>query len=94
VKVQYVNDATPRSDGRSGKPTGITLFQTYTVVAVEGDKYVLLNDDYKLCRYSQARFLVTSTRKIEPIRKAFNSLTHPLRMEVKRLRQLVTELNG
>lgn len=93
MKVQYINNKTKRSDGRSGEPTGITLFKEYTVVTVKEDKFTILNDDFKLCNYSKSRFIVSDEEKVPDIKKAFNSLTHPMRMENKRLRELIQKQN-
>lgn len=88
MKVQYVNDQIPRSDHKKGKPQGITLFQEYEVIEIHRDKYVLLNDEGKLSRYSQNRFIVSCERKVPPVDHVrINELMHPLRMEIKRLRE-------
>lgn len=93
MKVQYVNDETPRSDGQKGKPKGITLFKEYEVVDVQRDKFVLLNDEGKLSRYSQNRFVVSCNQKVKPIDHVrINELMHPLRMEIKRLREHIVVL--
>lgn len=94
MKVQFVNDVTPRSDNRPGKPGGITLFNTYEVVEIEGDKYTVLNDENKLSRYSQNRFIVVDPAKPKPLRQQFNTLTSPMRQEIKRLRKLVADQNN
>lgn len=94
MKVQFVDNVTPRSDGKPDGVTDLTLFKEYTVAAIEGDKYVIVADNYKLCRFNQSRFLVTDTRKVQSVREAYNYLTWPLRMEVKRLRELVTKLQA
>lgn len=89
MKVQYINDEIPRSDDRRGKPTGVTLYKEYTVVEIKDGKYSILNDDNKVCRYNKVRFITTCNQKVPPIREAFNSLTHDMRMELKRLREIV-----
>lgn len=92
MQVQYVDDKTPRSDNRSGKPVGITLFDTYEVFDTQDDKYVLLNDEGKLSRYSKHRFIVADDSKIPELDHVrINELTRPLRMEIKRLRKLISE---
>lgn len=88
--VQYVNNKTDRSDGRPGQPNGITLFQQYEVYEIQGDKFVLLNDENKLSRYSQNRFVVVDEKKVPELNHTrINELTHPLRMEIKRLREVI-----
>lgn len=88
--VQYVNNKTDRSDGRPGQPNGITLFQQYEVYDIQGDKFVLLNDENKLSRYSQNRFVVVDEKKVPELNHTrINELTHPLRMEIKRLREVI-----
>jgi hypothetical protein len=93
MKVQYINDEIPRSDDRRGKPTGVTLFKEYTVVEKKDDKYSILNDDNKICRYSKTRFVTTDNQSIPPIRESFNSLTAPMRAEIKRLRKIIEDQN-
>lgn len=95
MKVQFVNDVSPRSDKRSGKPTGITLFKEYTVIEIFDDekKYSILNDDNKLCRYNQDRFIISCNDAVKPLNKAFNSLTSEMRQEIKRLRKYIETQN-
>ncbi len=92
MKVQFVNDVTPRSDHKPGKPGGITLFNTYEVVEIERDKYSIMNDENKLSRYSKARFIIVDPSTPKSLRTNFNTLTSPMRQEIKRLRKLVEEL--
>jgi len=91
MRVQFIDDVSKRSDGRSGKPTQITLFKEYEVVEVLKEQYAVINDENKLARYTKSRFVVSDNKGVEDISKAFNSLTHPMRMELKRLRKLVEE---
>ncbi len=93
MKVQYIDNVSTRSDGRKGKPSQITLFNEYTVVEVLKDQYAIINDENKLGRYTKSRFIISDVEAVAPIAKAFNSLTHPMRMEIKRLRTLVEEQN-
>lgn len=90
MQIQFVDENIPRSDHRAGKPAGITLFKTYEVFDIQGDKYLLLNDEGKLSRYSQTRFIVVDEKKVPELNHVrINELTHPLRMEIKRLREYI-----
>lgn len=91
MRVKLVDNVSPRSDGKSGPPGDITLFQEYVVAAIEGDKYVIINDKGKMCRYNQNRFVVTCQKK-PPGRDAYNYLSWPLRMELNKLRARVLDL--
>lgn len=92
MRVIYFDSHTPRSDGRAGKPTGITPTKQYEVVEIEHDKYTLLNDDNKLARYSKTRFIVVNPTAPKSLRFAFNQLTSPMRMRIKKLEQDNKEL--
>lgn len=87
MKVRCVETSTPRSDGQRGKPTAITIGNTYNVAEVldETGQYSIINDDFKMARYSQYRFEVVDDTAVRPLRQAFNSLTTELRTRIKEL---------
>jgi len=93
MRVIAVDTESPRSDGKS-KVTSITKGKEYEVAAIEGDRYVLLNDNHKLTRHSQYRFKVVDDTPVKSVREAYNALTHPIRMEAKRLREHVETLEN
>lgn len=93
MRVRAIDTVSARSDGKP-RVTSITDGVVYEVVAIEGDKYVILSDCHKLTRHSQYRFEVVDSTSIPSIRKAYNSLTHPIRMEAKCLRERVEELEA
>lgn len=84
--IKLIDDSSPRIDGKRGKPTSITLGKEYTVVEIENDKFTILNDDFKLGRYSKFRFVVVDNTTPMPIREQFNTLTTPMRTEIKSLK--------
>lgn len=88
MKVKYIDDSTPRSDGRSGKPTQVTLHNEYTVAEILETQYAIINDFGKLCRYSKSRFVITDYTAVVEISTAYNALTHSMRMELNALRKL------
>lgn len=92
MKVLYIDDKTPRSDNQLGRPTGITLGKVYEVAEITGDKYSLMNDNMKLCRYSCIRFVVVDDAPVKPLRENFNSLTTCMRTRIKKLEKMVREL--
>ena len=90
MKVKCIEKSTPRSDGRQGNPTGITVGKVYTVAEVvtgrrDVDQYSIINDDFKMARYNQCRFQVVDDSPVLPLREAFNSLTTEMRSYIKHL---------
>lgn len=93
MKVKCIERDTPRSDGQSGKPTGITVGKTYTVAEIvvgnrDVDQYSIINDDFKMARYNQCRFEVVCDKPVLPLREAFNSLTTEMRSRIKQLENM------
>mgnify|MGYP005872685331 CR=1 FL=1 len=87
MKVKLVDDTTPRSDNRKGKPTDVTLDKVYEVVEILESQYSIINDRNKIARYSHHRFEVVEVSELKPLRNAFNELTFDMRMELKELRE-------
>lgn len=90
MKVRCVETSTPRSDGRRGNPTGITVGKIYNVAEIvvghrDVDQYSIINDEFKMARYNQCRFEVVEDTPVQPLRQAFNSLTTELRTRIKEL---------
>lgn len=94
MKVRLIDVTTTRSDGRPGGPTGVTLGFDYVVAEVlpHTEQYSIMNDDGRLCRYSMSRFVVVDDSPVPPLRQNFNTLTAPLRLELKRLQERVAAL--
>jgi len=67
MKVQFIDNTTPRSDGKSCKPTGVTLNKEYNVVEILPEQYAIMNDRNKVTRHSKARFTVTDDSPISLI---------------------------
>lgn len=95
MKVRCVQTTKPRSDGRVGPPTGITEGKTYPITEFlpETKQYSIINDDYKLARYSMDRFEVVDSGHVAPLRSTYNELTSPLRTELKALKAKLKELS-
>lgn len=55
--VRYLDDKTPRSDGKKGKPTCMTVGVLYQVVEENETQYRVINDKGKRSRYSKIRFV-------------------------------------
>ena len=55
-QAKFIDDVTPRSDGRKGKPQGVTLGCQYDVLAENHQFYTIVNDKGNVCRYSKTRF--------------------------------------
>lgn len=91
MKVRYIDDLTPRSDGKKGRPTGITLGKVYEVAEITGDKYSIMNDEMKLNRYSCIRFSVVDHSPVKPLRENFNSLTTNMRTRIKELEKMLED---
>lgn len=87
MKVRCIEKSTPRSDGVPGKPTGLTIDKVYKVAEVldHSGQYSIINDDFKIARYSQYRFEVVDHSPVLPLRDAFNSLTTEMRSYIKHL---------
>lgn len=87
MKVQLIDVTTPRSDGQRGAPTGVHLGGVYKVAEVltETGQYSIVNDEFRLCRYSISRFEVVDDTPVQPLRQAFNSLTTEMRARIKQL---------
>jgi len=89
MQVKFVDDVTPRSDGRAGKPTGVTVGKVYPVAAIEGYKFLILNDDFKLTRHDKSRFEVVQYDWPKPLRVSFNDLTKVMRDRIKFLERMI-----
>jgi hypothetical protein len=89
MKVRCIEKSTPRSDGVPGQPTGLTIGKTYKVAEVlsggRSNQYSIINDDFKIARYSQCRFEVVCDEPVKGLRDAFNWLTTELRSRIKEL---------
>lgn len=94
MKVKYIDDVTPRTDNQRGRPTGITIGNVYVVAEIAGDKFSIMNDDMKLCRYSTFRFVVVDDTPVKPLRENFNSLTTCMRTRIKELEKMVNALQA
>jgi hypothetical protein len=57
MKVMYVDQVTPRSDGRKGSPTGVTVGKVYEVLQWDDQFFTIMNDRGKRARYSKVRFI-------------------------------------
>jgi len=92
MKVKYIDNNTPRSDGKSGEPTDITLGETYTVVSIieESGQIQIINDAFKLCRYSQFRFVTVDDSPIEEL--TFNQMSSKMRSRLKRVEKLLGKM--
>lgn len=55
-QAKYVDCHTPRSDGRRGSPTDVTIGEVYEVLAENHKFYTIVNDKGNICRYSKSRF--------------------------------------
>lgn len=91
MRVKAIDTTSPRSDGLP-RVNDITLGKEYEVAAIEGNRYVLVNDKHKLTRHSQYRFEIVDDSPVQNVRDAYNSLTHPIRMKAKALEEQVTSL--
>lgn len=56
IMVRYWDDMTPRSDGKKGKPTCVTVDKLYEVVLEDETHYRIINDKGNRSRYCKARF--------------------------------------
>ena len=81
MKVRYVDNKTPRVDGKPFEPTGLTLNRVYSVYRIDEDKnhgkmYVVINDNLEISRYVASRFVSVSGSKTTPrdLTKDFNSI--------------------
>jgi hypothetical protein len=91
MKVRCIDKSKPRSDGKPGQPTGLTIGKTYKVAEVLNggrvNQYSIINDDFKIARYNQDRFEVVCDEPVKPLREAFNWLTTEVRSHIKWLEQ-------
>ena len=87
MKIQCIDTHSPRTDGRKGPPSGITLGKTYQVAEVLNNtsQYSLVNDEFRMSRYSQSRFEIIDDSPVVPLREAFNTLTTEMRTRIKQL---------
>lgn len=89
MKVRCIEKSTARSDGVAGHPTGLTVGKVYKVAEVlsggKTNQYSIINDDFKIARYSQCRFEVVCNEPVKGLRDAFNWLTIELRSRIKEL---------
>jgi hypothetical protein len=95
MKVVLVDKHSPRSDGAPGLPTGVTLGKIYEVAEVlhVTGQYSIINDNFKIARYSMSRFRIYEQGVVKPLREAFNCLTIPLRSRIKELEKQIQEMN-
>jgi len=90
MKVKCIDVVSPRSDGASGKPTGLTIGCIYNVAEILDSQYSIINDNFKIARYSQYRFEVVDDKdKPTNLRRDFNKLTLAMRTRIKELEALV-----
>lgn len=101
MKVRCIQITTPRSDLRRGPPGGITVGKVYKVAEIvdhshtyelmngemfpRPQMYSIINDNFKIARYSQDRFEVVCDKPIGTLRDSFNWLTTELRTRIKQL---------
>jgi hypothetical protein len=57
MKVMYIDQVTPRSDGRKGSPTGVTVGKVYEVLQWDDQFFTIMNDRGKRAKYSKVRFI-------------------------------------
>lgn len=94
MKIMCVDVNMPRSDGKSGKPTGITIGKVYVVAEIltTTGQYSIINDDLKMARYNMNRFTIHETGELKSIRDSFNTLTTPMRSRIKELEKQIQEI--
>lgn len=92
MKVKCIEVSSPRSDGRNGPPTGLTVGFIYEVAEVLGTQYSIINDDMKIARYSQHRFEVVEYSNVPSLRNNFNKLTWPMRQRIRELEAKIAAL--
>lgn len=59
-KLLYVDDTTPRIDGRNHEPTNMTVGKVYDLLEIQGPFFAVINDKGKRARYLQIRFKAVS----------------------------------
>ena len=93
MKVRCIDKLAPRSDGMPGPATCITVGKDYKVAEIltHTSQYSIINDEFKIARYSQRRFEVVDDSPVEPLRQAFNSLTTEMRVRIKQLESRLRE---
>lgn len=89
MKVMYLDDEIPRSDGKHGAPKGVTVGAVYVVAEdlPDSDHYSIINDDLKMARYLKDRFEVVDSTPPRSLREEFNTLTTPMRTKIKQLKE-------
>lgn len=98
MRVKCIETSSPRSDGVRGGPTGLTVGKEYDVAEVirsgihGTSQYSVVNDSFKMARYSQSRFEVVDCSYVPLLRENFNTLTTPLRSKIKALKAQIKEL--
>ena len=90
--VQLIDTSTPRTDGKSGTPTQVTLNEEYVVIDETDTHYAIMNDKLKIGKYSKQRFVITDNTPIPDTKKEFNRLTTPLRLKIVELEREVNQL--
>ena len=87
MKIRCLDKASKRSDGVPGGATAITVGKTYKVAEVlqETGQYSIINDDFKMARYSQYHFEVVDDSPVRSLREEFNRLTTEMRARIKQL---------
>lgn len=91
MKIEYVDDSIPCSDGRNSKPTGVTIGNEYEAVFESQTHYTIFNDDMKLARYKKERFAIIDSEWYESFNQIINKHTHEMRMEIKELKRQLAE---
>lgn len=91
MKIRYLDDSIPCSDGRNGKPTGVTIGAEYEVVKDGHTHYTIINDDLKMARYNKDRFSISDNSPIMSLNQNINMHTHSMRMEIKELKRQLAE---
>lgn len=87
MKIRCLDKASARSDGVPGGATALTIGKIYKVAEVlpTTGQYSIINDDFKIARYSQYRFEVVDDTPVRSLREEFNSLTTEMRAYIKQL---------
>lgn len=93
MKVKCIDNSSPRADLRPGPPTGLSVGVVYEVAEIldETGQYSIINDDMKMGRYMQSRFIVVDDSAVRLLRDAFNTLTTPMRERIKQLEKELAE---
>lgn len=91
MKVKCVDVLSPRSDGKFGRPSSLTVGKVYEVAEILDSQFSIINDSMKIGRYTKERFEVICNKSVPDLRANFNTLTTPLRTRIKELEK---ELEG